>query len=299
MKRGATLLSLLFVLFTSGLSYSGGPMINLEGVGGGGLVPGAYLLNPPGNDKQLGTPAIAQWCVLGVDSNMYSSGIGFSFLDRLEVGYAHVILDYNRIRSDIQELTGDTMDPGEDFIHMNVFHLKTVVINEGEYNPAFAVTTEFKFNETIDDINNNIGNALDIAGYDDDFGIDFDFTFSKTITSLVKYPVLVHANLRLTRGAQHGLFGFSDDYTANVEIYGGVCIRPNFIIGGEYRQKPDEYSSLAYALPGFTLEEDDAWNIHIGYLPTENLTIAIAYLSFGNAANKERNYGVVNLKYDF
>jgi len=299
MKKGAIILSLLSILFTSGLSYPGAPMINLEGVGGGGLVPGAYLLNPPKDDQKIGTPAIAQWCVLGTDTNMYSTGIGFSFFDRFELGYARVILDYNRIRSDIRKLTGNTVDPGKDFIHLDIFHLKTLILNENEYIPAFAVTAEFKFNETIDDINDNIGNVLDIAGYDDDYGTDFDFTFSKTITNLIKYPVLVHANLRLTRGAQHGLFGFSDDYTANIEIYGGVCIMPNLIIGGEYRQKPDEYSSLASALPGFTLEEDDAWNIHIGYLPTEDLSIAIAYLSFGNAANKERNYGVVNLKYDF
>ena len=82
-------------------------------------------------------------------------------------------------------------------------------------------------------------------------------------------------------------------------VGGGVCIRPDLIVGGEYRQKPDEYKSLAYGLPGFTLEEDDAWNIHVGYLPIERLSIAAAFLHFGNAANRGRDYGVINIKYDF
>ena len=121
----------------------------------------------------------------------------------------------------------------------------------------------------------------------------------RMIPDLIKYPIFVHFNIRLTKAAQVGFFGFSSDYTANPEISAGICVRPDMAVGFEYRVKPDELDSLASALPGFTLKEDDMWDINFTYFPTEKFSLSIAYCGFGNAANKDVDYCVFNAKFDF
>ncbi len=290
-------LAVILVLGGRTISYSGAPLLNFEGVGGGGIVPGAHLVNPPQDGKGIGKPAVMQWAGIRGDTNFYTTGFAFSLLDRFELGYTRATLDYNRIRDDVKRLSGNLLDPGKDHIYMDIFHLKTLILKEKEFLPAFAVTAEFKFNETIDDINNNLAQVLNTIGYDDDFGVDFDFSFSKIIPNLIICPIFVHFNIRLTRAAQAGFFGFSSDYTANPEISAGVLVRPDMAVGFEYRVKPDEYGSLA--LPGFTCKEDDMWDINFTYFPIERLSLSVAYCGFGNAANKDIDYAVFNAKFDF
>ena len=300
MKRiSIVLMAAILMLGTFIVSHSGAPLLNFEGIGGGGIVPGAHLVNPPKDGKWIGKPAIMQWAAIRGDTNFYTTGFAFSLLDRFELGYTRAILDYKRIRDDIKKLSGDILDPKKDYIYMDVFHIKTMILKEKKISPAFAVTAEFKFNKTIDNINDNIGQALNTIGYDDDFGVDFDFSFSKIIPDLILFPIFVHLNIRLTKAAQVGFFGFSSNYTVNPEISAGISVRRDMAVGFEYRVKPDEYGSLAYALPGFTLNEDDMWDVSFTYLPTERLSFSIAYCGFGTAANKDINYCVLNAKYVF
>ena len=70
-------------------SYSAPPFINFEGVGGAGIVPGAYLVNPPDHGQAIGKPAIANWDIIGGDNNIYTNGFAFSFIDRFEAGYVY------------------------------------------------------------------------------------------------------------------------------------------------------------------------------------------------------------------
>jgi len=48
-----------------------------------------------------------------------------------------------------------------------------------------------------------------------------------------------------------------------------------------------------------TSKEDDFWDIFFSYLPNEKLSFAIAFCKYGNQANKDINYFVFNVKYDF
>lgn len=291
--------AIFFVLGICSPAYSGPPTLDFEGVSGAGIVPGACLVNPPPDDKWVGKPSIMQWAVIGGNTNFFTSGFAFSLLKRFEVGYTRAILDFSRLRDDVISLSGHTMDPGKDHIYMDIFHLKTLVLKEKKFLPAFAVTAEFKFNETIDDINDNLSRVLDTIGYDDDWGVDWDLSFSKIIITPVKAAVVIHSNIRFTRGAQFGLLGFSDDYEPNLELFVGLCVRPDLVFGYEFRQKPNEYGSLSYALPGFTFTEDDMWDVNIAYFPGKKFSLAMAYCAFGNAVNKNVDYWVFNVKFDF
>ena len=140
-------IAVILVLGTGTTSYSGMPAITFEGVGGGGIVPGAYLVNPPKDGEWIGKPAIMQWVAVGGDTNIYTTGFAFSLLDRFELGYTRATLDHLRIRNDIRRLSGNAMDPGENHIYMDIFNLKTLILKENEFFPAFAITAGFKFNE--------------------------------------------------------------------------------------------------------------------------------------------------------
>ena len=170
-------------------------------------------------------------------------------------------------------------------------------MKETEYTPAFAVTAEFKYNETIGDMNENIANALDTVGYENDHGVDIDLSFSKMINQLFHYPVILNANLRLTRAHYLGFLGFSDDYTVNGEISAVVLPHPKFGIGAEVRQQNDEFKPLP--LSGFTMEEDAFWDVFVVWFPNKKISLAAAFNRFGNIVDKDIDFFVFNIKYDF
>jgi len=310
MKKKSYLVIVLFLLITSlgtsNRAWGAPPLMDFEGVGGGGILPGAYLVNPPQEGQWVGKPAITQWSAIGGGSDLLTQGFAFTLFNRLEVGYMFEHFDCSRIRDDLRDesirsaaLGLKEMDGGEDTIYMHVFHIKALLFKESKLFPAFAIGAEFKFNDTIDDINKNLGGALSTIGYDTDHGVDFDISISKTIPKFVPYPLMIHSNIRFTKAVQTGLLGFSDDYKPNFEIGFDIIPQPNFMLGFEYRMKPDEYSSMASVLKDFTFKEDDLWDIHFGYLFDKHLSLALAFASYGNVANQDVNYFVANIKYDF
>ncbi len=276
------------------------PFMDFEGVGGGGIVPGAYLVNPPKHGEWIGKPAFSHWSLIGLnqkDSGLYTNGFAFSFLERFEFGYVLETMDFRRLKRQLKKASGGKVDVERPTIFMHDIHLKTLFIKENTYVPAFAITVEFKYNTTIADQNRNIGHGLTKVGYDGDYGWDFDFSFSKTITEAFYYPIVINATLRLTRGHYLGLLGFSKDYTANGEL--SVACLPFSNLGGgiEVRQQNDEFKPLP--MQGFTMHEDTFWDIFVMWLPNEKLSVTGAYTRYGNTVNKDINFFVLNLKYDF
>ncbi len=274
--------------------------MNIEGIGGGGIVPGAYRVNRPKEGEIFGKPSISNWDVIGINengNNIYTNGISLSFLDRFEIGYVHEMIDFNRLRNNLINASGGTLDVIESTIYLHNFHFKSLLWNESRLLPAFAITAEFKYNETINDMNENIGKALNTVGYKDDFGVDLDFSISKTNTELLGFPIVLHANLRLTRGHYMGLLGFSDDYTANGEASLALIPHPHFGFGAEVRQQNDQFNALP--LNGFTMDENTFWDVFVTWLPNKNFSVSAAFTRFGNVVDKDIDYFVANIKYDF
>ena len=273
------------------------PFMTLEGVGGGGLVPGASLVNPPQKGKLIGKPAFSHWSIIGGGNNIYTFGLAISFAERFELGYVLEVNDFHRLRHDIKRDSKGALDVKEPWIYMSDIHFKTLLIRESEYIPAFAITCEFKINDTIQTINDNIGKALDPVGYDNDMGVDFDFSFSKTLKDLFYYPCIINANLRLTRGHYLGLLGFGPDYKANGELSLAFMIHSKVVFGMEARQQNDKIKALP--LQGYSMEEDTIWDTFVAFFPNRKLSIVVAFCRFGNIVNKDVNFFVFNLKYDF
>ena len=229
--KGLFCLVVLSSLTLQSFTYAAPPLMTFEGVGGGGIVPGAYRVNPPAAGDVFGKPALSSWSAIGInesENNIYTNGVSLSFLDRFEIGYVNEVNDFRRLRTDLIDAGGASFDVGRSTIYLHNFHFKSLVWKESDHIPAFSVTAEFKYNETIDTMNENIGKALDTVGYKDDFGVDIDLSISKTNTGLLGFPIVFHGNLRLTRGHYVGLLGFSDDYTLNAEASMAFIPHPNF-----------------------------------------------------------------------
>ena len=273
------------------------PFMDFEGVGGGGIVPGAYLVNPPEEGKLVGEPAISHWSLIGGGNNVYTFGLTLSLAERFELGYVLEVNDFHRLRHDIKRDSKGALDVKEPWIYMSNIHFKTLFIRESKYIPAFAITCEFKINHTIQTMNDNIDKGLDPVGYDDDMGVDFDFSFSKTLKDFFYFPCIINANLRLTRGYYLGLLGFGSNYTANGELSLAFLIHPKVALGVEARQQNHEMKALP--LKGYSMEEDTFWDTFVTFFPNRKFSIAVAFCKFGNIVNKDVNFFVCNLKYDF
>ena len=94
---------------------------------------------------------------------------------------------------------------------------------------------------------------------------------------------MLNAGVRPTEAAPMGLFGFTEDRKTVFEGNFGVLVLDNLVICGEYRQKPDEFDAIS----GLVEEEDDWWDVYITYIVSDNLTMSIAFASFGDVFNHE------------
>ncbi len=288
---------LLLMLFYSTYLYAGAPFMDFEGVGGAGIVPGAYRVNPPKEGEIFGRPSLSHWSLWGEGSNLYTHGIAISFLKWFEVGYVIETFDYARIRRQVYKASRGKLDPGYHYIWMHDFHFKTVLLHETTYLPAFAITLEYKLNETIEDIDKKLKGAMDGLGYYGNDGIDFDFSISKRIPKFVIFPLIINANMRLTKGHYLGLLGFGKDYHINGELSGAFQVTRNWAFGCEVRQQNDSFDHIP-GLPGFTMRENAFWDCFIAGF-WRHISFAVAFCRFGNVVNTETDLFVFNFKYDF
>ncbi len=56
---------LIFVLLFCSVTLCAPPFMDFEGVGGGGIVPGAYRVNPPKEGEIFGKPSLSHWSLWG------------------------------------------------------------------------------------------------------------------------------------------------------------------------------------------------------------------------------------------
>jgi len=296
MKKAFFLIVIFLVFPVCG--YSAPPFMDFEGVGGAGIVPGAYRVNPPKEGQIFGKPSLSHWSLWGEGSNLYTHGIAISFLKWFEIGYVIETYDYQRIRRQVCKASRGRLDPGYHYIWMHDFHLKTLLLNETKYLPAFAITLEYKLNETIEEINKKLNGAMDSLGYYGNDGIDFDFSISKRIPKFIFLPLIINANMRLTKGHYLGLLGFGKDYHINGEFSSAFQVTNQWFFGVEVRQQNDSFDHLP-GLPGFTMRENAFWDVFIAGFLTRHISFAIAFCRLGNVVNTETDMFVFNFKYDF
>ncbi|WP_096893870.1 DUF3034 family protein [Candidatus Scalindua japonica] len=263
------------------------PLQNVEGFGGILLTGSAYLINPPEEGKVFGLPSLGiTYANVGDGRHMEAFTVNETLWGRFELGYALNHFGLGKLPEDIETATG--VNTIEDSVYLHNFNARLQLLQEGEFKkswmPALTLGIHYKKNEDTSVIDKRLGGVFSDIGIEDNDGVDVTLYASKMITSLSR-PLMLNAGIRSTEAAQIGLFGFTDERRTVFEGNFGVLVLDNLVIGGEYRQKPDEFDAIS----GLVEEEDDWWDGFITYIASDNLTMSVAFANFGDVFNHEAN----------
>lgn len=243
-----------------------GGVTQIEGTGGGGLVPWA-LIAGYGTDDQIGGSLFLTKVRTRGGFDLTSGGVNVGFYNRLELSASQ------------QTFGLSNTVPGES-ITVNTVGAKLRILGDAVYDqdlrwPQVSLGVNYKHNEDFKLVPKALG-ATRSSGW------DFYASASKLYLGAVAgRNLLVNATLMATEANQFGLLGFGGDQEGfRLQPAGSVAImlRDNLLIGAEYRAKPNNLSAF---------EEDDAKDLFVAWFPMRNLSITAAYVDLGNIANKD------------
>ncbi|MDP5054258.1 MAG: DUF3034 family protein [Congregibacter sp.] len=244
------------------LGTSGGQQ--LEGQAGGGIVPWAVLAGY-GDVGEWGLSAAATRVSVD-DFELDVTGIAVSFSNRIELSFAQQRLDVQPLGLEIdQQIVGGKLRLGGDLIYGQL--------------PAISAGIQWKRNR-----DNAIPEAL---GAQDDQGIDYTASASRLwLNALAGRNVFANATLRHTSANQIGLLGFGGPEGSHGEFVAegsvGVFLNRHWVVGAEYRQKPNQLQSV----------NEDSWtDVFVGWFPGKRFSVIGAYTDLGDIAGLAKQRG--------
>lgn len=226
-----------------------GGVTPIEGGGGGGITPWA-LITGYGSSGEVGVTAFATRVDVD-DFRLDSLGVAVGWHDRLEVSFARQALDVHPL-----DLT----------LKQDVFGLKARLAGNLLYTamPQISVGVQHKRNRSFD-----VPAAL---GASDDTGTDVYVSAAKLwFAALFERNVFANATLRRTEANEIGLLGFDaagEDASLVVEGSLGLFLDDRWVLGYEYRQKPDHLS---------TVQENDWQDLFLAYFPSKHVSVVAAW----------------------
>ncbi|WP_412972438.1 DUF3034 family protein [Glaciecola sp. MF2-115] len=245
------------LIATAGLSQ-------IEGAGGGGIVPWATLSGYDTQDQISVSAALSQ--VDLADYRLNVQAVSASFYDQIEVSLAHQ-------RLDLKTLGGD--------IRMNIIGAKYKLYGDAVYSslPQVSVAIQHK---SLED--KAIANAL---GANDTSGTDFYLAATKVhLGAIAGYNAVWNITARASKANELGLLGFggqnNDSYELMLEASAGVLFSRHLAVGVEYRQKPNNLG----------LGEDDWMDFFVTYIPSNSLSLTAAYTKLGTIAGAKDQNGL-------
>ncbi|MBY0576384.1 MAG: DUF3034 family protein [Gallionellaceae bacterium] len=270
------------------------PLHSIEGYGGILLTGSAFLANPAKDGGMFGLPTVSLTsATLGYGRHLEAYTLTETIGGRVELGFGQNRLDLGEFRADVKAATG--ADINERTVTMNNFNVRALLLKEEGNVPAVTLGLHYKRNETIKDMDNRLGGALTANGLKNDHGTDVTLYATRLFTTTPR-PLLVNVGLRSTKAAQIGLIGFTDKRKTMFEGNFGYMILNNLVIGGEYRQKPHEYTPIARLI-----EKEGSWgSAFMTYIANDHMTASVAYMRLGDVLNHaaDNAYGF-KFKYEF
>lgn len=243
-----------------------GGAISVEGAAGGGIVPWSLLAGYGENQQFGGTAWYTQ--VQPSDFRLQAYGAAASLHNRVE-------LSLGKQRFDI-----DQVIPGE-VLEQTIIGAKLRLAGELIYSdmPQLSIGLQYKSNTRFE--------IPEAVGARDENGLDFYIAASKLwLDGPFNRSFFLNATARATKANQMGLLGFGGDRNNArklvAEISTGLFLTRNWVIGAEYRQKPD---NLGFA------GEDDWYDVFIGWFPSKRLSIIAAWSDLGSIAGLEDQKG--------
>jgi len=258
-------------LFDEGRLLATGGVSEVEGAGGGGLVPWA-LITGYGTRDGIGVNAHATYVSLP-DFALTTEGVGIGAFDRLELSYARQSFDTQQAGARLGLGKGFTFD--QDIYGAKVRLIGDAVYDQDSWLPQIAAGLQYKKNDR-EAIIRAIGGKRDE-------GVDYYAALTKLFLA---QRVLLNVTVRETEANQYGILGFGGDkhggYSAQVEGSAAYLVTRQVVAGADYRTKPD---NLGFA------REDNAYDVFVAYFLNKNLSLTLAYVDLGDIALQGRQNG--------
>jgi hypothetical protein len=256
--------------------WATGGVTTIEGSAGGGLVPWALLGSYASDEEWGGTLAISRAEV--DDYTLSVTGAGLNWNNRIELTVAQQTLDLDSLVFTLKDGFGLEQDE----LRQTIFGAKVRLAGDALYSPwgQWSAGVQHK---RLQDF--TVPGAI---GARDDSGTDVYVSGSKLFfAALMDRNLLVNLTARGTRANQGGLLGFggnrNNGYELMMEGSIGLFVNRQWLVGAEYRQKPD---NLGFA------SEDDWWDLFVAWVPDRRLAVTAAMVNLGDVATLESQRGL-------
>ena len=272
--RTAAVLSALLASssWADGRLLATGGASSIEGAAGGGITPWA-VLSGYGERGEWGADVFATRVETG-DYRLDVAGVGVAFDNRIELSYA-------RQRFDLGTLARDLNLP-ENSLSQDVFGLKVRLFGDLLYDQLPQVSLGIQHKRQKDFL---IPSLIGAQRSEDS---EAYLTASRLLLGgAFGYNLLINGGVRYSRANELGLLGFGGDrrdrHSLLKEGSLAVLFNPHWALGIEYREKPDNLSFAG---------ESDWADVFVGYFPTKNLALVLAYARLGEIATLDNQDGV-------
>lgn len=256
--------------------WATGGITTIEGSAGGGLVPWALLGSYASDEEWGGTVALSR--AVTDDYSLSVTGAGFNWNNRVEVTFARQTLDLDTLVFTLKDGFGLEQDEQV----QDIFGVKARLAGDVLYSPWGQWSVGIQHKRTRE------YTVPDAIGAQDDQGTDVYLSGSKLFfAAIMDRNLLVNGTLRGTKANQGGLLGFggdrNEDYELMAEAGVGLFLTRQWLLGAEYRQKPD---NLSFA------REEDWWDLYLAWIPDRRLAVTAAFVNLGDVALLEDQQGV-------
>ncbi len=251
---------------TSGRLLATSGVVQVEGAGGGGLVPWA-LITGYGTRDQVGGD-IHDTVVPLSSFTLNTAGAAIGLDDRVELSYAHQWFYTGAAGGRLG------LKNGYQF-HLDVAGIKVRLLGDAVYDqdtwlPQIAVGTELKSADQ-----HAVLRAIGARSTD---GVDAYVAATKLFLA---QSLLLDVTIRATKANQFGLLGFGGDrnggYSPQFEGSAAFLVTRRLAIGAEIRTKPD---NLRFA------HEGDAADVFAAYFLDKHLSATLAFVDLGSIARQ-------------
>jgi hypothetical protein len=257
-------------LFDGGRLLATGGVTQVEGAGGGGLVPWA-LITGYGSRDGVGVNAHATYVPLS-DFTLLTEGAAVGLFDRVELSYARQTFDTGNAGARLGLGKGFKFD--QDIVGAKVRLFGDAVFDQDSWLPQVSAGLQYKMNDR--------GDIIRAIGGRHDSGTDYYLAATKLFLA---QRLLLNVTVRETEANQYGILGFgggNGGYSTQAEGSAGFLVTRWLAVGAEYRTKPD---TLKFA------KEDDAFDFFAAIFFNKNVSLTLAYVDLGDIALQGRQNG--------
>ncbi|MBH0089414.1 DUF3034 family protein [Pseudoalteromonas sp. NSLLW218] len=261
MKKIKYLLASLFLIISVPSIASNGKLLatpgvsQIEGSGGGGIVPWAQLAGYASDDEF----SVNGFCSRAdvTDYTLDVCGAQLNLFNRVELSYAQQRFDVPALDAEIeQSITGAKIRLYGDIVYSDW--------------PQLSLGIQHK---SLDD-----GSIATLVGAEDTSGTDYYLAASKLhLGAIAGYNWFWNVTTRYSEANQLGLLGYGGENDSGKVLFEGstaIFFSREVAVGVEYRQKSNNLN----------LGEQDWKDLFVAWMPNKHVSVTAAYLDLGSIA---------------